>query len=149
MLAQTNLRFFFGWFDLVHDRMGTEELNRLGDENVLTNFAKPIAVAQFAGDFFVVDLANDSARLEVVLVDVCGKGVQAGTQSLQLAGAMGGLIGALPPLGLFAAANDYLLRQNWNDGFATAVHIMVDLQQPVAQRLGFGFGQLAGQAEQP
>lgn len=84
--------------------------------------------AQFSGDFFAVDLANDSTRLEVVLVDVCGKGVQAGTQSLQLAGAMGGLIGALPPLGLFAAANDYLLRQNWNDGFATAVHIMVDLQ---------------------
>lgn len=84
--------------------------------------------AQFAGDFFAVDLANDSTRLEVVLVDVCGKGVQAGTQSLQLAGAMGGLIGALPPLGLFAAANDYLLRQNWNDGFATAVHIMIDLQ---------------------
>lgn len=83
--------------------------------------------AQFSGDFFAVDLANDSTRLEVILVDVCGKGVQAGTQSLQLAGAMGGLIGALPPLGLFAAANDYLLRQNWNDGFATAVHIMVDL----------------------
>lgn len=83
--------------------------------------------AQFSGDFFAVDLANDDTRLEVILVDVCGKGVQAGTQSLQLAGAMGGLIGALPPLGLFAAANDYLLRQNWSDGFATAVHIMVDL----------------------
>lgn len=84
--------------------------------------------AQFAGDFFAVELANNSRRLEVILVDVCGKGVQAGTQSLQLAGAMGGLIGALPPQGLFAAANDYLLRQNWNDGFATAVHVMVDLE---------------------
>lgn len=84
--------------------------------------------ARFAGDFFAVNLANNDTRLEVVLVDVCGKGVAAGTQSLQLAGAMGGLIGSLPPLGLFAAANDYLMRQNWNDGFATAVHIIVDLQ---------------------
>ena len=64
----------------------------------------------------------------MVLVDVCGKGVSAGTQSLQFAGALGGLIGALPPLGLFAAANDFLLRQHWQDSFATAVHVQIDLR---------------------
>lgn len=84
--------------------------------------------ARFSGDFFAVSLSNESTLLEVVLVDVCGKGVQAGTQSLQLAGAIGGLLGSLPPQGLFAAANDYLLKQNWNDGFATAVHLIVDLR---------------------
>lgn len=83
---------------------------------------------KFAGDFLVADLSEDETRLEMVLVDVCGKGVAAATQSLQFAGALGGLIGALPPQGLFAAGNDYLLRQSWDDGFATAVHVVVDLR---------------------
>lgn len=83
--------------------------------------------ARFSGDFLVADLADDESTLEMVLVDVCGKGVAAGTRSLQLAGALGGLIGALPPEGLFAAANSFLLRQHWDDGFATAVHVVVDL----------------------
>lgn len=82
---------------------------------------------KFAGDFLVADLTHDQRYLEMILVDVCGKGVAAGTQSLQLAGALGGLIGSLPPRALFAAANSFLLRQNWDDGFATAVHVLVDL----------------------
>lgn len=84
--------------------------------------------AKFAGDFLVANLSKDEKYLEMVLVDVCGKGVAAGTQSLQLAGALGGLIGSLPPLGLFSAGNDYLLRQHWDEGFATAVHVLVNLQ---------------------
>jgi hypothetical protein len=83
---------------------------------------------KFAGDFLVANLSDDQTRLEMVMVDVCGKGVAAGTQSLQFAGALGGLIGALPPLGLFAAGNDFLLRQNWDEGFATAVHVLIDLR---------------------
>lgn len=83
--------------------------------------------AKFAGDFLVANLSDDKNRLEMVLVDVCGKGVGAGTQSLQFAGALGGLIGSLPPLGLFSAANDFLLRQRWDEGFATAVHVLVNL----------------------
>jgi hypothetical protein len=83
---------------------------------------------KFAGDFLVANLSDDESRLEMVLVDVCGKGVSAGTQSLHFAGALGGLIGALPPLGLFAAGNDFLLRQNWDDGFATAVHVLINLK---------------------
>ncbi len=83
---------------------------------------------RYAGDFLVANLTEDQTSLEMILVDVCGKGVAAGTQSLQLAGALGGLIGALPPLGLFASANEFLLRQRWDDGFATAVHVIVDLR---------------------
>jgi len=83
--------------------------------------------AKFAGDFLVANLSDDKTSLEMVLVDVCGKGVGAGTQSLQFAGALGGLIGSLPPLGLFSAANDFLLRQRWDEGFATAVHVLVHL----------------------
>ena len=83
---------------------------------------------KFAGDFLVANLSEDEQYLEMVLVDVCGKGVSAGTQSLQFAGALGGLIGALPPMGLFAAANDFLMRQHWDDGFATAAHVLVNLR---------------------
>lgn len=83
--------------------------------------------AKFAGDFMVADLSDDGERLEMVLVDVCGKGVAAGTQSLHFAGALGGLIGALSPQGLFVAANRFLLRQHWDEGFATAVHVAVNL----------------------
>jgi len=83
---------------------------------------------RYAGDFLVANLSDDESSLEMILVDVCGKGVAAGTQSLHFAGALGGLIGALPPAGLFAAANDFLLRQNWIDGFATAAHVIVDLR---------------------
>lgn len=84
--------------------------------------------ARFSGDFLVANLSKDERFLEMVLVDVCGKGVSAGTQSLQLAGALGGLIGSLPPLGLFSAANDYLLREGRDEAFATAVHVLVDLE---------------------
>lgn len=82
---------------------------------------------KFAGDFMVANLSDNGKNLEMILVDVCGKGVAAGTQSLQLAGALGGLIGSLPPQGLMAAANDFLLRQTWDEGFATAVHVTIDL----------------------
>src|SRR5665811_491518 len=83
--------------------------------------------AKFAGDFMVAGLSDCGTILEMVLVDVCGKGVAAGTQSLHFAGALGGLIGSLSPEALFVAANRFLLRQHWDEGFATAVHVLVDL----------------------
>ena len=66
-------------------------------------------------------------RLEVAVVDVSGKGEDAGTRALLLSGAFGGLLGALPPTEFLPAANDYLLRQDWDEGFATAVHLSLDL----------------------
>jgi hypothetical protein len=81
----------------------------------------------FAGDFFVASRPT-SHRLEVALVDVSGKGEQAGVRGLQLSGAFGGLLGALPPQDFLTAANEYLLRQDWEEGFATAIHLSVDLR---------------------
>jgi len=78
----------------------------------------------FAGDFVVASRPSPE-RLEVVVVDVSGKGEQAGTRALLLSGAFGGLLSALPPDGFLPAANDYLLRQDWEEGFATAVHLSV------------------------
>jgi hypothetical protein len=80
----------------------------------------------YAGDFLVADL-REERLLEMVLVDVCGKGTAVGPQALQFAGALGGLIGALPPQKLMRAANAFLLRQSSEDAFSTAVHVMVDL----------------------
>ncbi len=80
----------------------------------------------FAGDFIVAGRPAPD-RLEVVVVDVSGKGEQAGTRALLLSGAFGGLLGALPPAQFLPAANDYLLRQNWAEGFATAIHLSVHL----------------------
>jgi hypothetical protein len=81
----------------------------------------------YAGDFLVADLDDDRRRFELVLVDVCGKGLGAGPQALQFAGALGGLIGSLPPAELMQAANRFLLRRHLDDSFATAVHVAVDL----------------------
>lgn len=84
--------------------------------------------AKFAGDFCVAHLYEDGATLEIVLVDVSGKGVGAGTKSLQFSGALGGLIGTMAPVELFDAANEFLLRQDWVFSFATAVDVRVDLR---------------------
>ena len=82
---------------------------------------------QFAGDFIVTSLSSDGRHLGVAVVDVSGKGEQAGTRALQLSGALGGLLSALPAVAFLPAANDYLLRQDWTEGFATAVHLSLDL----------------------
>ena len=61
------------------------------------------------------------------MIDVSGKGEEAGTRALLLSGAFGGLLGALPADRFLPAANDYLLRQDWSEGFATAIHLSLDL----------------------
>ena len=80
----------------------------------------------FAGDFLVATRPTPE-RLEIAVVDVSGKGEEAGTRALQLSGVFGGLLGAVPPERFLTAANDYLLRQDWAEGFATAVHLSLDL----------------------
>ena len=84
----------------------------------------------FAGDFVVASRPSPD-RLEVVVVDVSGKGEQAGTRALLLSGAFSGMLGALPPDQFLPAANDYLLRQDWEEGFATAVHLSASLSTGV------------------
>jgi hypothetical protein len=80
----------------------------------------------FSGDF-VLATRTGRDRFEVALVDVSGKGQQAGTRALQLSGAFGGLLGSVPAADFLTAANGYLLRQDWAEGFATAVHLAIDL----------------------
>ena len=82
----------------------------------------------FSGDFIVASKSQDERYLEVAVVDVSGKGEEAGTRALGLSGAFGGLLGALPAGQFLPAANDYLLRQDWSEGFATAVYLSLALQ---------------------
>jgi hypothetical protein len=82
--------------------------------------------ASFGGDFLVSSL-TDGGVLEVALIDVSGKGLGAGTRALLLSGAFGGLLGAVPPERFLWEANRYLLRQGWDEGFATAVHVVIDV----------------------
>ena len=79
----------------------------------------------FSGDFLVT--SKTGQILELALVDVSGKGIAAGTRSLLLSGAFGGLLGSLPHEQFLAAANSYLLRQHWDEGFASAAHAWINL----------------------
>jgi hypothetical protein len=84
--------------------------------------------ASFAGDFMVSAMLPNSSRLEVAVVDVSGKGLGAGTRALLLSGAFGGLIGSVPAAEFLPAANAYLMRQEWGEGFATAAYLVLDLR---------------------
>jgi len=79
----------------------------------------------FAGDFVVASRTGN--RLDVAVVDVSGKGQGAGTRALLLSGAIGGLLSALPPSEFLPGANTFLLQQDWDEGFATAIHLSLDL----------------------
>ncbi|MEU7552063.1 PP2C family protein-serine/threonine phosphatase [Streptomyces sp. NPDC044571] len=89
---------------------------------------RPAGGQSFSGDFVVAARTNGGRTLEVVLTDVSGKGMEAGSRALLLSGAFGGLLGALPPEGFLPAANGYLLRQDWDEGFATSIHLVLDLE---------------------
>jgi hypothetical protein len=86
---------------------------------------QPAGTASFGGDFLVS--AYDGKTLEVALVDVAGKGIDAGTRALLLSGAFGGLLGSVPAGDFLASCNAYLRRGPSADGFVTAVHLWLDL----------------------
>jgi serine phosphatase RsbU (regulator of sigma subunit) len=93
---------------------------------------------QFSGDFVVGTRDPSGHRLEIALIDVSGKGLAAGTRSLMLSGAFGGLIGALEPSEFLPTANRYLIRQQWPEGFVTGVHVSLDLVTGEASVAGAG-----------
>jgi hypothetical protein len=92
-----------------------------GCESVL----RPAGGASFGGDFVVS--ACDGKMLEVAVVDVPGKGIDAGTRALLLSGAFGGLLGSVPASEFLSACNAYLRRAERPEGFVTAVHLALDL----------------------
>ena len=86
---------------------------------------RPAGGSSFGGDFVVS--YSDGKTLEVALVDVSGKGMDAATRALLLSGAFGGMLGSVPRERFLPACNAYLRRGKAPEGFVTAVHLTVDL----------------------
>jgi hypothetical protein len=86
---------------------------------------RPAGGSSFGGDFIVSEF--DGKVLELALVDVAGKGLEAGTRALLLSGAFGGLLGSVPHAEYLSACNAYLRRGGPPEGFVTAVYLTVDL----------------------
>jgi hypothetical protein len=87
---------------------------------------RPAGGSSFGGDFVVSH--SDGKSLEVALVDVSGKGMDAATRALLLSGAFGGVLGSVPREQFLSACNAYMRRGNVPEGFVTAVHLALDLQ---------------------
>jgi hypothetical protein len=86
---------------------------------------RPAGGSSFGGDFLVSSC--DGKTLEVALVDVAGKGVEAGTRALLLSGAFGGLLGSVPQGEFLPTCNAYVRRGAAKEGFVTAIHLALDL----------------------
>lgn len=86
--------------------------------------------AAIAGDFVSsrVHEVDGAPVLDIVVVDVSGKGIEAGSRALLLSGAVGGLLGSVAPEEFLGEVNSYLNRQRWVSGFATCVYVRVDLR---------------------
>lgn len=87
---------------------------------------RPAHGAIFSGDFAIF-AESDPLSIEFALVDVSGKGTQAAARALLLQSAFGGLIGSMPFGDFLPSANKFLLRQHWEEGFATAAHVRIHL----------------------
>ena len=83
---------------------------------------------RFSGDFIVTRRTHGGQLFESLLVDVSGNGLDAGTRALVLSGAFDALLGSVAPDDFLRVANDYVARQDWSEGFATAVYLRVDVK---------------------
>ena len=111
----------------LRDRISQQgNLPELPPEWLVESVAKSAGGTSFAGDFIVAK-RSEADKLDLVVVDVSGKGVEAGSRSLFLSGAFNGIVSALPGDAFLPAANDYLLGQHWGEGFATAIHLHLDM----------------------
>jgi hypothetical protein len=110
----------------LRDRIRAQgELPELGEGWGSVVVLRPAGGSSFGGDFVVS--YSDGKTLEVALVDVSGKGMDAATRALLLSGAFGGVLGSVPRERFLPAANAYLRRGSTDEGFVTAVHLSIDL----------------------
>jgi hypothetical protein len=130
----SNTRGKLGTRGMRADRMMIELRDRIRAQGTLpelgegwgsTVVLRPAGGSSFGGDFVVS--YSDGKTLEVALVDVSGKGMDAATRALLLSGAFGGVLGSVPRERFLPAANAYLRRGNSDEGFVTAVHLSIDL----------------------
>jgi serine phosphatase RsbU (regulator of sigma subunit) len=123
MSAETVIR-------LIRDRLLVQaKLPALPDGWSVEIQQRPADGAAIAGDFVSNRLVQvgEEKILHLAVVDVSGNGIAAGPRALLLSGAVGGLLGSVPPDDFLTAANDYLARQQWSLGFASAIYVTVNL----------------------
>jgi serine phosphatase RsbU (regulator of sigma subunit) len=90
---------------------------------------RPAHGAAISGDFVANRLVGQASGqvLHLAVIDVAGCGIAAGPRALLLSGAVGGLLGSVPAEQFLAATNDYLARQQWSVGLASAIYVQLDL----------------------
>lgn len=112
-----NTRGKLGTRGLRADRMMIELRDRIRAQGTLPDLGdgwgsavvlRPAGGSSFGGDFVVS--YSDGKTLEVALVDVSGKGMDAATRALLLSGAFGGMLGSVPRERFLPACNAYLRR---------------------------------------
>jgi hypothetical protein len=154
----SNTRGKLGTRGMRADRMMIELRDRIRAQGTLpevgegwhsTVVLRPAGGSSFGGDFVISH--SDGKTLEVALVDVSGKGMDAATRALLLSGAFGGVLGSVPREQFLPAANAYLRRGSTDEGFVTAVHLSIELASgeytlysaghPPAARFDAGTGQ--------
>jgi len=116
---------------LIRDRLLVQaQLPELPDAWTVEIQQRPADGAAIAGDFVSNRLACEagSTVLHLAVIDVSGNGIAAGPRALLLSGAVGGLLGSADPDEFLTATNDYLRRQRWSLGFASAVYVRLDLR---------------------
>src|ERR1700761_7550983 len=130
----SNTRGKLGTRGMRADRMMIELRDRIRAQGTLPPLGegwgssvvlRPAGGSSFGGDFVIS--YSDGKFLEVALVDVSGKGMDAATRALLLSGAFGGVLGSVPREQFLPAANAYLRRRSSDEGFVTAVHLSVEL----------------------
>ncbi|KQV19790.1 MULTISPECIES: PP2C family protein-serine/threonine phosphatase [unclassified Kitasatospora] len=104
----------------------TTALGRLPDRLLDWRFHQalaPVSGTFFSGDFLLSAHRPDRDLLEILLVDVSGKGSRAAARSMHLSGAFAMLLGSVPPESFLPTANEFLARLGGDEEFATAVHL--------------------------
>ncbi len=91
---------------------------------VLSRALRSAGDEAFRGDFTLAQ--RDGSQVQAMVVDVSGHGLLVAGRATQLAGAFGGLIQVLPAERTLEACNDYVVRQQWDRDYATAVHVVLD-----------------------
>jgi hypothetical protein len=129
-----NTRGKLGTRGMRADRMMIELRDRIRAQGTLPELGegwgsatvlRPAGGSSFGGDFVVSYC--DGKSLEVALVDVSGKGMDAATRALLLSGAFGGMLGSVPRERFLPACNAYMRRGKAPEGFVTALHLAIDL----------------------
>lgn len=96
----------------------------LGDGWVMARGLRSAGDAPFRGDFTLA--AKDGPHVQAMVVDVSGHGVDVAPRAVQLAGAFGGLLRVAGPELALTSCNTYVVRQEWDRDYATAVHAILD-----------------------